>query len=279
MSMKKTGRPASLAHRPRDLLAGEHEPLRAGRGDHDVHLRELALHGIEADGTAPEAVRQRLGAVERAVGHDDLADAPARSGWPPSGRPSCRRRGGGSSGPRGRRRPARRARRPPTRRRQGSRRSPSPSARACRPAAPGGRAGGASGPVVADLAAGLVGLAHLAEDLRLAGHHRVEAGGDPEEVEGGGLVGDGVERGRQLRLREAGEAGELRRRCAPRPPPARRRPRRPRCGCTSRARPPRYPPRRAARAPRAAGRRRTRAAPGAPRERAGTRCRRGRVSC
>ena len=59
------------------------------------------------------------------------------------------------------------------------------------------------------LATRLVGFAHLAEDLRLAGHHRVEPRGDPEEMDGGGLVGDRVERGRQLGVREPRESREL----------------------------------------------------------------------
>ncbi len=46
--------------------------------------------------------------------------------------------------------------------------------------------------------AGLEGGAHLAEDLALAGHERVEPGGDAEEVERRRLVVQPVERGREL---------------------------------------------------------------------------------
>ena len=48
--------------------------------------------------------------------------------------------------------------------------------------------------------AGLVRRAHLAEDLALARDHRVEPGGDAEEVECGRLVAEPVERRAELRL-------------------------------------------------------------------------------
>ena len=51
---------------------------------------------------------------------------------------------------------------------------------------------------------GLVRGAHLAEDLALAGHERVEPGRDAEEVQRGGLVVQAVERVLDLRL-ERGE--------------------------------------------------------------------------
>jgi hypothetical protein len=41
---------------------------------------------------------------------------------------------------------------------------------------------------------GLEGGPHLAEDLALPGHHRVEAGRDAEEVQRGGLVVEAIER-------------------------------------------------------------------------------------
>ena len=50
----------------------------------------------------------------------------------------------------------------------------------------------------------LVGGAHLAEDLALARHERVEPGRDAEEMERGSLVAQAVERGLDLRL-ELGE--------------------------------------------------------------------------
>ncbi len=55
----------------------------------------------------------------------------------------------------------------------------------------------------------LVGGAHLAEDLALARHHRVEPGCDPEEVERRSLVAQPVEHRPQLVL---GQPGNLRQR-------------------------------------------------------------------
>ena len=48
--------------------------------------------------------------------------------------------------------------------------------------------------------AGLECLAHLPEDLALARNHRVEPGGDPEEVQRSGLVGQPVDDRAQLIL-------------------------------------------------------------------------------
>ena len=42
--------------------------------------------------------------------------------------------------------------------------------------------------------------AHLSEDLSFARDHRVEPGGDAEEMERGGLVAEPVERGAELGL-------------------------------------------------------------------------------
>ena len=52
--------------------------------------------------------------------------------------------------------------------------------------------------------AGLVRMAHLAEDLAFAGNERVESAGNSEEVERGRLVSESVQRGGDLRL-ELGE--------------------------------------------------------------------------
>ena len=59
---------------------------------------------------------------------------------------------------------------------------------------------------------GLVGAAHLAEDLRLAGDHRVEARRHAEEVHRGRLVGQRVERGSDLALLRPPKRRELRER-------------------------------------------------------------------
>ena len=56
--------------------------------------------------------------------------------------------------------------------------------------------------------AGLEGVAHLAEDLALAGDERVEPGGDAEEVERRRLVAQPVEHGHELRLVDARERDE-----------------------------------------------------------------------
>ena len=61
--------------------------------------------------------------------------------------------------------------------------------------------------------AGLVGRAHLAEDLALARDERVESGRDAEQVQARGLVAQAVERllDRRLELGERGDGGPLRR--------------------------------------------------------------------
>ena len=56
--------------------------------------------------------------------------------------------------------------------------------------------------------ADLEGAPHLAEDLALAGDHRVEAGGDPEQVESGRLVGEPVDDAADLLLRQAAQVRE-----------------------------------------------------------------------
>ena len=48
--------------------------------------------------------------------------------------------------------------------------------------------------------AGIVRRAHLSENLALAGHHRVEAGGDTKEMERSGLVPEPVQRRAELLL-------------------------------------------------------------------------------
>src|SRR5438105_759800 len=55
---------------------------------------------------------------------------------------------------------------------------------------------------------GLVRRAHLAEDLGLARYHRVETGGDAEEVERRRLVLDAVQHRPQCILGETGGRGE-----------------------------------------------------------------------
>ena len=63
----------------------------------------------------------------------------------------------------------------------------------------------------------LEGVPHLAQDLALAGHERVEPGRDAEEVERGGLVGaDGRARARARRARSPASVRAARRPRAPR---------------------------------------------------------------
>ena len=52
------------------------------------------------------------------------------------------------------------------------------------------------------------GVAHLAEDLPLAGHERVEAGGDPEQVQRCGLVRETVRERREGSCVRAGQCEE-----------------------------------------------------------------------
>jgi hypothetical protein len=59
------------------------------------------------------------------------------------------------------------------------------------------------------LARGLVGSAHLPEDLRLPRNQRIEAGGYAEDMQGRGLVRERVEGGGNLALREVGQRGQL----------------------------------------------------------------------
>ena len=104
----------------------------------------------------------------------------------------------------------------------------------------------------ARLLRGLVRLLHLAEDLRLAEHHRVEAGGHAEGVAHGRLalelvevrldLGGGLARGTGRGTRRSRRRAERSRTCG----------RRPRRGCRSRGSSPRRapPPRAGGRAPR-----------------------------
>ena len=91
----------------------------------------------------------------------------------------------------------------------------------------------------------LVGALDLALDLGLAEDHRVEAGGDVEEVAGGLDAAVGVEALDELGRADPGLAGEGRRGRRSRRRPGRRRAGRARCGCRSRPR----RPRRSARSP------------------------------
>ena len=88
----------------------------------------------------------------------------------------------------------------------------------------------------------LVRAADLALDLGLADDHRLEAGGDAEELARGVAVARRVDR--PARAPSAGSPRGARAGRARRPRrdgPRRRRPGRPRCGCRSRSRPPRAP--------------------------------------
>ena len=121
-------------------------------------------------------------------------------------------------------------------------------------------------------------VSHLAEDLALARHERVEAGGDAEQVERGAVVAEPVEHVARAPRRRRPRARAARRSPA-RPGDRRRRRSRGRapCGCRSRAPPPRSPARARRRGQRRRLRRRRRA-PGARRGPGGARRRRGRVS-
>ncbi len=55
---------------------------------------------------------------------------------------------------------------------------------------------------------GFEGRPHLAEDLALAGHERVETGRDPKEVQRRRLVAQPVERRAEVRAAVAGEVGQ-----------------------------------------------------------------------
>ena len=153
-----------------------------GARHHDVEASELLRQFRSLIELAVEAVRQRLRALERAIGNGDrLRVAAQRNAWRRAR--SFRRR----------RRTAR-ARRPGCRRcaaPRAPRRQPStPTARRSRsccalpwpPRRCAGTGDCSSRPSAAGAARQLLGLLHLTEDLRLAQHHRVEAAGDAERV-------------------------------------------------------------------------------------------------
>ena len=149
-------------------------------------------------GAAADPRGQLLGARRGAVGDDDLAHAGARRARAPCPRPSRPRRARAPAG------------------RRATRAGSAASATAadgtdtgCRPmrglgAGPlarprprGGTCATSSGPLADSCSARVPRLAHLAEDLALADDHRVEAGGDPEEVRDRGVV--------VVRVEEVGE--------------------------------------------------------------------------
>src|SRR5688572_30618248 len=180
------GPPPPALHRALDLRRREHDTLRARGGDDDVGTVKLLLDGVEPHGATVEAARQSLRPLARAVRDDDLLDA---------ARGEVRRRQvGGLAGSEeedpapgqavedpfgqlGRRRGHRRGiladRRLRPHALADAQRLPEEPVED-RPRGPG-------------LPGGVVGLAHLAEDLGLARHQGVEAGGDAEEVERGRL--------------------------------------------------------------------------------------------
>ena len=240
MSIRSSGRPLRAVHHRLELVALDDVVRRAGRGDHDVGLLELRGQRVEAHGLAAEplgepdravvvAVRDEHGATRRA------RSAPARS--------------------------ARRSRPAPITTTRRPLRSPSVSCASCdrdradRHGAAADRGLGAHALAGRERLAEeavheragrvlhqreLVRALHLPLDLGLADDHRVEAGGDAEQV------------ARRVGRCAASRGGRPARSAGCRPARARipsavrlglhvvaDRPCRAPCGCRSRARPPR----------------------------------------
>ena len=200
---------------------------RARRRDDDVDLAELARRrSSSASGRAAEALRELARASSGVRFATNAISAPREARFAPRARRSCRRRSAARAGP-----------------------SRSPKTCAASAAAADETDAGlspiavsrahalADGERLAEHAveqrprrAGLVRGAHLAEDLALAGHERVEPGGDAEEVQRRRLLVQAVERAvERLAARAARSAASAR-------APRRRRRRTARCGCRSRGR-------------------------------------------
>ena len=215
-----------------DVVAGDDALARRRAGEHDVGGGERVAEAVEADGAAADApgeVAPRCGV--RLHDGDRRRRRPCAARWRRR-RPSRRRRRRARGG--------RRARR-------GGRSTIStaawliddvPRPIAVSRAGPLADAQGVAEQQVERRAHAALVLgdlprrAHLAEDLALAEHRRVEPGGDLEQVLGGGVVVLAVEVrvqlvGAQRRRARRGSRGCRRRRRGS----ARRR-RRPRCGCT-----------------------------------------------
>src|SRR5215211_2380784 len=201
---------ASLArpHRPLHLLGGEDVTAGACGGYDDVGVLELRLDGVQTGRAAPEATGETLRPLDGTIRDEDAVDAArdeidggqvahlprAQDEDPPTfespedplGKLGC---SGGDGG----RVLADRGLRayPPT----------DPERLAEEPVE--------DGPCGACLARGLVGSAHLAEDLRLPGDQRIEAGGYAENMQSCRLVRERVESRGDLALREAGQSGQL----------------------------------------------------------------------
>ena len=182
---------------------------RARRGDDDVHVLELGLDRVEARSAAAEAAREPLGPLDGAVGDEDALN-PARD----------QVHGGEVAHlPRAEHEDAPSLERPEDAlgelgRRGGDGGRVLPDGRfAPHPAA---HAEGLAEEAVhqlprrSRLLRSLVGAAHLAENLCLAGDHRVEARRHAEEVHRGRLVGQRVERRGDLALAQFPERCELR---------------------------------------------------------------------
>ena len=243
-SMSSSGRPSRGAITALELLAADDRVRRGGRGDDDVGALELGGQLVEAHAVAAEALRERAARSRRR-----LATKIVRTPWSASARAVSSLV---SPAPRistcavreiAERARARARRRPTTRDTRlaaiaVSRRTRLPVGSAAR------NRRLVSGPVVPCVERELVGALDLALDLGLADDHRLEPGGDAEEVARRVAVAQRVDRVDELGRPDPGLAGEHPERRRSRPRPGRRRRGRARCGCRSRSRPPRGPPRR-----------------------------------
>ena len=238
MSMKKIGRPRRAVHGALDLLGGDDEPCEPVEATTTSARASSASTSSRPTARPVESPRERLGAFRRAVGDDDLADT-ARDEV---------RRGQVAVFPAPRSRIRRPARSSKTRSASWAAADEteagfSPMAVSVRTRLPDpqGLAEEAveGRPGRVGLARGLVGLPHLAEDLRFPGHHRVEAGRDPEEVQRCRFVANRVERRRELGVGQAREVGELAVDPLLELAGLGAHASRPRCGCRWRALPPR----------------------------------------
>ena len=207
MSIASSGRPLAGLHHLGEVVALDDVVGRVGRGDDDVGGLELLRQLLEADGAAVEALGEADRAVVVAVGDEDGADAAGDQG--------AGDQLGGLAGADHQHAAVGEVAEGAARqldRDRGDRDALLADPGLLAGAAAGGE--GAAEEAVEDRPGAaldqrqLVGAFDLALDLGLADDHRVEPGGDPQQVAGGLAGAQRVEVAEQLGRADLGLAGE-----------------------------------------------------------------------